>query len=139
MPFQTTEEARAAALKSWANRPPRPAPVDGRRRSFPAGSDEERLMELRAAEIGLQRGAGESPRAWRRRLFRLAADEAAQISTLSTAAADTDDLLITHLEAEVVRLRARAARDRQIAAEHDRQADDAETALVAALRRQERA
>ncbi|WP_448237832.1 hypothetical protein [Microbacterium paulum] len=91
-------------------------------------------MELRAAEIGLQRGAGESPRAWRRRLFRLAVDDAALLA--STASTDSDDLLVAHLEAEVVRLRSRAARDRQIAAGHDRQADDAETALAAALRRQ---
>lgn len=131
---RTSEEAAALARKRWDK--PRPAPVDGRRRSFPSGSDEERLMEARAAEIGLQRGEKETPSSWRRRLFRLAADEAAQISTLAAAAADTDDLLIAHLEAEVVRLRARAARDRQIAAEHDRQADEAETALVAAVRRQ---
>lgn len=136
MPIRTPEEGAALARKRWDK--PRPAPADGRRRAFPAGSDEERLMELRAAEIGLQRG-GESITAWRRRLYRLAADEAAQISSTSAAAADTDDLLIAHLEAEVVRLRDRAARDRQIAAEHDRQADDAETALVAALRRQGRA
>lgn len=130
---RTSEEAAALARKRWDK--PRPAPVDGRRRSFPAGSDEESAMEARAAEIGLQRADDETPTAWRRRLFRLAQTEAAQIATTSPAAAESDELLIVHLEAEVDRLRARAARDRVIAAEHDRQADEAESALVAAMRR----
>lgn len=134
---RTSEEAAALARKRWDK--PRPAPVDGRRRSFPVGSDEERAMEERAREIGLQRSENETPTSWRRRLFRLAADEAAQIAATSAAAADSDDLLIVHLEAEVGRLRARAKRDRQIADAHDRHAAEAETALVAALRRKERA
>ena len=124
------------ARKKHAAHPTGRPPIDGRRRSFPAGSAEERAMEERAREIGLQRGEDEPVRAWRRRLYRLAADEAEQIASLSSAAADTSDLLIAHLEAEVVRLRARAKRDRQIADAHDRQASEAETALVAAMRAQ---
>lgn len=131
--------ARAAYFAELANRRwgavDRPAPKDGRRRSFPRGSIEEHTMLERAAEIGLERGKAESQTSWDHRIYRLAADEAARAASEATASASGPEALILHLEAEARRYRARARRDRQIADRHDRMADEAESALAAALRR----
>lgn len=135
---------RELVEKRWGKPRPPVAPKDKRgARAFPAGSEEEQIWEARARELELS-DKGMSRTSWRRMLKRLAdadvarrAEEAAAL--VSGGPAGDTDLLSVHYEREVARLRARAERDRQFAAQHDREADEAAAKLAAHLRRQGRA
>lgn len=129
---RTSEEARALIAKRWAK--PRPAPVDKRIRTFPAGSALEEHWMSRAEELGLVPD-GMSRNAHRRLAKRLADDDTARkIARVRdphpVAIPEDDDLLLAHYEAEAARWRARVKRDREIAVEHEHLAEKAETELA---------
>lgn len=128
---------RDLIAKRWEK--PRPVPKETRApRTLPAGSPEETMWDERARALGLS-DDGMSRTSWRRMLGRLAAAELDRLrvqGTDPTRPVDpNDDLLLVFLEREATRLRERAARDRMLADIHDREANDAETRLVAHMRR----
>lgn len=130
--IRTSEEARALIAKRWAK--PRPAPVDKRVRTLPAGSKLEERWMAKAEELGLV-PEGMTRNAHRRLAKRLADDDTARkIKRVHEARPalvdDDDDLLLVHLEAEAARWRARVKRDRQIALAHEMLADKAEQELA---------
>ncbi|MEV8265851.1 hypothetical protein AB0P00_17070 [Microbacterium sp. NPDC077057] len=129
---RTSEEARALIAKRWAK--PRPAPVDKRVRTLPAGSKLEERWLRKAEELGLVY-EGMSRNAHRRLAKRLADDDTARkIKHVHEArpvpVSDDDELLLVHLEAEAARWRARVKRDHQIALAHELLADKAEQELA---------
>ncbi|MFS0794591.1 hypothetical protein [Microbacterium sp. 1P10AE] len=129
---RTSEEARALIAKRWAK--PRPAPKDKRVRAFPAGSALEEHWMRRADELGLVPD-GMSRNAHRRLAKRLSDDDTARkIARVREAhpveIPEDDELLLAHYEAEASRWRARVKRDREIALEHERLAEEAEGRLA---------
>lgn len=130
--IRTSEEARALIAKRWAK--PRPAPVDKRVRTLPAGSKLEERWMAKAVELGLVYD-GMTRNAHRRLAKRLADDDTARRiremhEPRPTAVSDDDALLLAHLEAEAARWRARVKRDRQVALAHELLADKAEGELA---------
>lgn len=129
---RTSEEARALIAKRWAK--PRPAPVDKRVRTLPAGSKIEERYIAKAEALGLI--LEEHSRNARRRIAKRLADDdtarkmrrihEAKPATIS----DDDDLLIAYYTAEAARWRARVKRDRQMAVAHELMADQAESELA---------
>lgn len=137
--IRSSEEARALIAKRWAK--PRPAPVDKRVRTLPAGSKLEARWMAKAVDLGRVtvdengNATNMSRDAWRRLAKRLSDDDTARKiqrvhDARPVAVSDDDDLLLAHLEAEAARWRARVKRDEQIAAEHERLADRAEEELA---------
>lgn len=125
--------------RRWSK--PRPAPVDKRVRTLPAGSKLEGRWMVKAVDIGRVtvdehgNATNMSRGAWRRLAKRLADDDTtrrvARIHEAKPADLDDDDdLLLAHLAAEAARLRARAKRDYRIASAHDLLADQAESELT---------
>ncbi|RAZ34814.1 hypothetical protein [Microbacterium sp. SMR1] len=128
---------RDLIAKRWEK--PRPVPKETRGpRTLPAGSPDETMWDERARTLGLS-DEGMSRTSWRRILKRLAAAELERLRTQgvdSSRPADAnDDLLLVYLEREATRLRERAVRDRAFAEMHDKEANDAETRLIAHMRR----
>lgn len=129
---RSSESAAALARIRWAA--PRPAPVDKRVRTLPAGSKLEQRWMLRAEELGLVY-EGMSRNAHRRLAKRLSDDDTARKlqrvhDEKPATISDDDDLLLVHYQAEAARWRARVKRDRQIAVAHEQLADKAESDLA---------
>lgn len=129
---ERSEYFAALIRKRWDK--PRPTPIDKRTRTLPSGSPLEERWMAKAEELGLVPD-GMSRNAHRRLAKRLSDDDTARrVRRMHDARPagidDDDDLLLAHYQAEAARWRTRAERDRRVAAEHERIADEAETALV---------
>lgn len=109
-------------------------------RFLPAGSDVEYRWVAKGIELGVINE--DMTRTLARRIAKKLYDEHTKVAIRrardaagAAALPLDDDLLLDYLRNEAAQMRARARRDREIANEHDRHADEAEGALVAHMRR----
>lgn len=141
-PFDRVEQGRRDAEKRWAKYRaarraaglPETKAQEKRLKPRYLDPDEQAFWIDEAKRLGLANGL---EREALRRLAKRLADDAAeeearrmQLDGPATPPVGDDDVLVAFHEAEAGRWRARAARDRAIAARHDQYAEDAEMALA---------
>ncbi|WP_411721993.1 hypothetical protein [Mycetocola sp.] len=145
-PFDRVAQGRRDIEKRWvkyrADRVARGLPAtkaeeSGRKPAFIADPEVQAFWFEKAESLGLLDDLNRTDA--RRVAKRLADDATAELARRvesdgpATPPLCDDDLLLAFYEAEATRWRARAIRDRQVAAQHDELAADAETALAALL------
>lgn len=145
IPPKTDPAARSAYFREMAIARHANAAHSKDRRTYPPNSKIENVWMKKAVDLGRVtvdengNATNMSRQSWRRLAKRLGdADTALRVRRITeprpVAIPDDDvDLLLAHYQSEATRFRARAARDRQIAAEHDRLADRYEEDLAALM------